>query len=310
MEKVSVIISAFSIERASTIKLCIESLKKQTIQPKEIILVLDPIDSVIEFYKNFVPSYVHIVVSKGFGMSNARNSAIKCAKGDIVAFIDDDAYASPEWLANLTKAYVDPLVVGVGGVAKPVWEGGYPQWFPEELYWVVGCSYEGLPENTGTVRNPIGCNMSFRRNLFEEVGYFTSAIAVGKNAWYHNLIGAEEAAFSLKVQKQYPCSKILHEPYAIIYHRIPKRRATLNYLLIRSYREGYSKALITRTSSKNQNVLSTEKNYMDTLLTKSIPRRLKKLYNPKNTLQMLVLFSGIAFVFLGYLACTLSKSYN
>jgi glycosyltransferase involved in cell wall biosynthesis len=307
VEKVSVIISAFSIERASTIRLCIESLKRQTLQPLEIILVLDPIDSVIEFYKNFVPPDVRIVISKGFGMSNARNSAIKCADGDIVAFIDDDAYASPEWLANLTKAYVDPLVVGVGGAAKPVWEGGYPQWLPEELYWIVGCSYKGLPENTGTVRNPIGCNMSFRRNLFEEVGYFTSAVSVGKNVWYHNLIGAEEAAFSLKVLRKYPHSKVLHQPHSIIYHRVPKKRATLTYLLTRSYREGYSKALITKASSKSQDSLSTERNYMNTLLKESIPKRLKKPYDPKNTLQVLVLFAGTVFVFFGYLSGTLSE---
>jgi len=36
-----------------------------------------------------------------------------------------------------------------------------PIWFPEELDWIVGCSYEGLPKRRTYVRNPIGCNMSF-----------------------------------------------------------------------------------------------------------------------------------------------------
>ena len=44
----------------------------------------------------------------------------------------------------------------------PWWPELAPRWLPEEFYWVVGCSYRGLPESVGPVRNPIGASMSMR----------------------------------------------------------------------------------------------------------------------------------------------------
>ena len=48
-------------------------------------------------------------------LSVSRNIGICMAQGDIVAFIDDDAIPEPEWLTQLVKPYVDPMVGGVGG---------------------------------------------------------------------------------------------------------------------------------------------------------------------------------------------------
>lgn len=74
------------------------------------------------------------------------------------------------WLEKLTIPFADPKVVGVGGWIVPHWPDSVPEWFPQTFYWVLGCSYEGLPETNAPIRNAIGANMAMRRKVFELVG--------------------------------------------------------------------------------------------------------------------------------------------
>ena len=97
---------------------------------------------------------------------------MRVARGDVVAFLDDDAEADPGWLEELLAQYDDPHVAGAGGRAMAVWPQRRPRWFPPEFDWVVGCSYTGLPETVSPVRNLIGAAMSFRRTIFDQLGSF------------------------------------------------------------------------------------------------------------------------------------------
>ena len=66
--------------------------------------------------------------------------------------------------------------MGVGGRVNAAWDGRRPRMFPPEFDWVVGCSYRGLPERQAPVRNMIGANMAFRREVFDAVGGFRSDV--------------------------------------------------------------------------------------------------------------------------------------
>jgi glycosyltransferase involved in cell wall biosynthesis len=297
LKGVSVIISTFSIDRANHVASCIKSLRKQTLPPDEIILVLDPDEALLEFYKSCMPHDVKIVVSEGYGLSYARNAGVKSAKGEIVAFIDDDAVADDRWLENLVKSYDDPLVVGVGGLIKPIWESSRPIWFPEELDWIVGCSYKGLPKNKAYVRNPIGCNMSFRKDVFGKVGYFRADIGRFKN----KPSAGEEAELTLRIFERIPGSKILYDPATVIYHRVPKARANLKYVVRRSFYEGFSKALILAHKSNPLKAMSSEGLYLKYLLQNTIPSKLKNLRKFENICQLMSLVISIFSTFVGYL---------
>jgi glycosyltransferase involved in cell wall biosynthesis len=295
--KFSIIISTYTKKRLTYVLDCIEAIKKQPLPDKEIILVLDPNKDLIETYKSHVPADVKIVVSKGYGLSNARNSGIESGEGDIMIFIDDDALPADEWLENLVKNYEDANVVGVGGFIKPVWEKHQPKWFPEELYWLIGCSYKGLPEHRSIMRNPIGCNMSFRKDVFERAGVFDSNIGrFGKK-----LLSGEEPELSLRVLGKMPGSKIIYDPSAVVYHRIDDSRNSFRYLLKRSFYEGLSKALMSSKQSLSK-TLSTEDNYLTYLFRTAIPSRLKRIYRFENVCQLLAMFFSISFVFLGFLS--------
>ena len=97
-------------------------------------------------------------------------------KGDVVAFLDDDAVAAVHWLEGLTAPNSDLRVVAVGGRAVPAWELHKPGWFPGEFNWVVGCTYTGHRAEPGPVRNVIGGNMSLWRDVIESAGGFRSVL--------------------------------------------------------------------------------------------------------------------------------------
>lgn len=262
--------------------------------PTEIFLVLDPNENLVSLYKSRIPSDVEIVISERFGLSEARNCGVQLARGEIVAFIDDDAVAAEDWLERLVQVYDDPSVVAVGGSIIPLWKGGRPKWFPEELYWIVGCSYRGLPESRAQVRNPIGCNMSFRRSIFKQVGFFRCDIGrFGKT-----LLASEETEFSIRISRKSPYSKIIYDPSAVVYHKVAKNRTNLRYLWKRSFYEGISKATITQRI--HSSTLTTEDNYLRFLAEVSIPSRLRKIYKPWNLSQIFVLLFSVSAVLAGF----------
>lgn len=291
------VIPTYSTERVGDVLACIRSLVNQTLQPKEILLVLDPNRALKDSYEARVSNGVKLVVSEAYGLSSARNAGVKNAEGEIVAFIDDDAFAERKWLANLVRNYDDPSVVGVGGFIEPLWEGGRPLWFPEELDWIVGCSYKGLPEEKARVRNPIGCNMSFRKSVFEDAGYFRPNLGrIGKR-----LLAGEEADLSLRILEKNPGSMIVYDPEAVVHHRVPKSRSSLEYCLRRSFYEGLSKAFIVKSTNISKNVLSTETNYL-THIRSALLSRLKRWRKLEDAYQLLTLVLALSSVFTGYVA--------
>jgi len=293
---VSVVICTYSRERLNDVVNCINSLKEQTLKPSEIILALDKNEALIDFYRSHMPSDIKIVVSEGTGLSNARNAGVKNARGDIIAFIDDDAIADKKWLENLVKNYNDPLVIGAGGLIIPQWENRRPYWFPEELDWIVGCSYKGFPKHKTSIRNPIGCNMSFRKYVFERAGYFKTNVG----RFGRKLLAGEEMEFSVRALEEIPASKIIYDPSAVVYHRIPESRAKIKYFLKRSFYEGVSKALIVKSKQNSKDILSSEQCYIRHLLTTAIPERLKRIYKPRSLCQLLVISLSIMLVLIGY----------
>jgi len=122
LKNISVIISTFSVDRLEYVLSCIESLKKQVLLPKEIFLVLDPDDNLVDFYKSHIPREISIKISEDYGLCNARNAGVDAATGEIVAFIDDDAVADENWLKELVTNYRNPDIVGVCGHVQPLWE--------------------------------------------------------------------------------------------------------------------------------------------------------------------------------------------
>ena len=252
---VSVVVCAFSDRRRPDLLAALKSLRQQTKAPHEVIVVIDHNPDLLGWIRENEPQVLAIENRNERGLSGARNSGVRVALGTVIAFLDDDAIADPTWIESLSSGYTDPRVVGAGGSVLPAWEHR-PAWFPEEFAWVVGCSYRGLPQGRSAVRNMIGCNMSFRREVFEELGGFTTELGrVGSKP-----LGGEETELCIRIGRHAPDRTLLYDPQTSVRHRVPRDRSTLRYFLSRCYSEGVSKAVLARLAG-TESGLSSERSY-------------------------------------------------
>ena len=85
-----------------------------------------------------------ILNEKNLGLSKSRNKGIKEAKGDVIAFFDDDAVADEHWLKELVRMYEEHDAIAAGGKILPEWEAKKPKFLPEEYYWLIGATHKGF----------------------------------------------------------------------------------------------------------------------------------------------------------------------
>ncbi len=254
--RASVVVCAFSSARTEQTVACVQSVLAQRPAPGQVIVVVDHNPELRARLRTRLPDLVEIVANQGErGLSSARNTALRRSRGDPIVFIDDDALAHPAWLWRLLAPFEDLTVLGTGGQARPAWERAQPAWFPDELLWVVGCSYRGLPP-TGEVRNPLGCNMAFRATAFARAGPFDTGIGrLGSRP-----LGCEETEFCVRVSREIPGARIVLVAGAEIDHFVPKERCRPRYLVRRCYYEGISKALVRKLGDTRS--LDTERAYV------------------------------------------------
>ena len=242
LPEVSVVICSYSEDRWDRLIGALDSVRTQTFPPKQTIVV---VDYNVDLYKRLiftVPDAVIVENAGPKGLSGARNTGAGIAKAEIVAFLDDDAEAEPDWLERLAAMYDDPDVLAVGGRVEPLWEAGRPGHFASELDWIVGCTYRGMPKVATEVRNVIGANMSFRAGVLERVGGFNTTL--GRQDAVP--LGCEETELCIRAVIGAPGSRVVYEPAALVHHHVPAERGTLRYMLARSWGEGISKAQVSR----------------------------------------------------------------
>jgi glucosyl-dolichyl phosphate glucuronosyltransferase len=258
---VSVVICTWTGARWRELREAIESVARQSRPPLETIVIVDHDPALLDRALAELGDVVVAPNVEARGLSGARNSGLALARGEIVAFLDDDAVAAPDWLQWLAGEYEDERVLGVGGAILPVWEK-QPHWFPAEFGWVVGCTYRGLPRERAAVRNLIGASMSFRRELLSELGGFRHGIGrLGTRP-----VGCEETEFCLRAEHARPGGSFVYQPLALVHHRVPAHRAQWRYFLARCYGEGLSKALIVGAAGFRRG-LATERAYTARALT-------------------------------------------
>lgn len=273
---VSVVVCCYSDRRWHDVVEAIKSLAEQTVAPAEVLLVVDHNPELLERARAAFDGVRVVANSRRRGLSGARNTGVELASGEIVAFLDDDAKADPDWLELLLRPYADAEVAAVGGNALPVWpDGRAPALLPPELYWVVGCAYRGQPVELAEVRNLMGCAMSFRLALVRELGGFAEQI--GRTASVP--LGCEETELCIRLRQRRPGAKILLQPAATVRHRVSADRVSWRYLRRRSWSEGLSKAAVARMVGQ-RDTLSTEQSYVRSVVSKALVRALGAAVRP------------------------------
>jgi cellulose synthase/poly-beta-1,6-N-acetylglucosamine synthase-like glycosyltransferase len=172
------------------------------------------------------------------GLSRARNTGASAARGELVAYIDDDAVAEAGWLDAHAAAFRDPSVVGTAGRVLPA-----PSATPAAQNWVAAVEDHGdapfhvdrtSPEwfeqaNFGGIG--IGANMAFRSGLFEDGWGFRESLGIGKG---ERPLGEEHYAFFTLIKEGHV---IAYLPDAVVYHDAPASMSDLRLMrrrLVRS----------------------------------------------------------------------------
>ena len=230
--------------RAAVLPGALRSLAEQTLAAEsyEIIVVdngsHDETQAIVGARLSQLPNlrYVH---EPKLGLSNARNTGWSHATGPIVAYLDDDAMASRDWLERILAAFetLQPTPGCVGGRIDPVWEVPRPAWLPDYcLPFLIVCDLSPDPVALPAGKFLVGTNMAFPRRLLEALGGFP--VELGP-------IGArfgsgEETMLQRWIRAQ---GHALHyDPAIRVRHQIPESRLSQRWLLRRMYWEGLSRA--------------------------------------------------------------------
>jgi GT2 family glycosyltransferase len=241
---IDVVIPAFTTKRWQLIERAVESASEQTIRPQRVILSVDNNEELLQRAQvrwSDTDGRVLVVAnestdhlegravherahgtSRRFGGGTARNAGARRADADVIAFIDDDAWAESDWTERLLQIYGNPRVVAVGGASLPYYETHRPAWFPDNFDWVFGCSYEGLPRTPSPLRHLIGSNMSVRRTAFEAVGGF-----VGSDF--------DDLNLCMRLVEAYGPEAVCYTPNAVVHHYVTRERVSWNYFYRRCY---------------------------------------------------------------------------
>ena len=178
------------------------------------------------------------------------------------------AIRTPEWIETLVKTYETTDAHAVGGRLDPKWLVGRPSFLPEESYWLVGVTHRGFADGPGEVRNTFGSNISFRADVFAELGGFD--VDIGGRKGDKNLQGGE-TELCARMREVYE-QGVWYDPEAEVAHKVFEYRTEFWWLVDRAFWQGYSKRamkdLLPETGDE-------EGEFLFRIVTKSVPKKCK-----------------------------------
>jgi glycosyltransferase involved in cell wall biosynthesis len=231
--KLSVILCTYN--RSRTLTAALDSVAASQV-PKDVdweVLVVDnnsrdKTREIIETYCERYPDRFRYFFESRQGKSHALNRGIREARGEILAFMDDDVTVEPTWLQNLTAPLQIRAWVGVGGRICPPKDVTVPSWIPLEGDHSMAGSL-ALFDRGAAPREltdpPYGTNMAFHREVFEKYGIFRTDLGPCPG----NEVRGEDTEFCLRLMNA--GEKLLYEPSAIVFHELPENRLRRQYFL-------------------------------------------------------------------------------
>ncbi|QJW35984.1 glycosyltransferase family 2 protein [Cellulosimicrobium protaetiae] len=209
---VSVVVVTYG--RPDSVRECLTHLARLRTAPLEVIVVdATPADTTRRLVRGEFPEVRLLHSTLGRGTTpESRQMGFAVTRGDVVAFIDDDAYVAPDWLDELVAPYEDPAVVAVGGRA----DNGIPGEESEGLGRIGRLLPDGRltghfgadPGRVIEVDHLLGANMSFRRSALAAIG--------GIRGNYPGTCLCEESDISLRLRAT--GGTLLFTPRAVVRH--------------------------------------------------------------------------------------------
>jgi glucosyl-dolichyl phosphate glucuronosyltransferase len=229
--KATVIVCSYN--RCQSLATTLESIAASTFSvPMEWeVLVIDNNSSdqtreVAEDFCRRFPDHFRYLFEPQQGKSNALNTGIREARGEILAFTDDDVTVEPTWLENLTASLHDDAWAGAGGRIYPARDVSPPHWLalkgPYSMAGLLALLDRG-EDACQLIEAPYGANMAFRKSMFEKYGGFRTDLGPPPK------LRGEDTEFCQRLMKA--GERLRYEPSAIAYHAVPENRLKKKYFL-------------------------------------------------------------------------------
>jgi len=259
--------------RARSLAAALESIVTQTLRQNvgwEILVVdnnsSDETRQVVDDFRGRYPERVRYLFEPQQGISHARNSGVRNARGDILTFIDDDETAEPEWLQNLTANLFGGEWAGAGGRILPIWTCARPSWLSDDssLTSAPLAMFDAGSEAGELTQSPFGANMAFRREVFDLCGGFRTDLGrAGKS-----LLSGEDSEFGRRVMAA--GRRLRYEPSALTYHPVEEYRVKREYFLQWWFNKGRSDIRESRNRSESAQLFGVPLRLIRSLIIETI----------------------------------------
>ncbi|MGN8214481.1 glucosyl-dolichyl phosphate glucuronosyltransferase [Halococcus salifodinae] len=302
--RVSVVLCTYDPAQFDVFSEAADTVLDQTHSPVELVIVVDGRPDLAERVREAYGEREDVVIhcnDANRGLLESRNTGAELASGEVVAFVDDDVRADPEWVERLVGAYERTGAPAVGGRMTPEWVAGRPAFLPAEFFWLVGVTHRGFgPDGdetaAGEVRNTFGSNISFDRDTFLDLGGFDPAIGGRKGD--ANLQGGE-TELCARLEREYGHG-VYYVPDARVAHKVFEYRTRPGWLADRAFWQGYSKRAMETFVADST---GEESAFLGRLLVEFFPGRLWDLLREpsrEHAARLVGLVAFTALVGIGY----------
>ena len=182
-----------------------------------------------EFERRF-PQHFRFLTEKKLGKSNALNTAIAAAKGDILAFTDDDVLCAPDYIQEIRTVFSLHGPDAAQGRVLLDCEGGWPEWL-DRTYLALMADLRDCGDQVIDLDGTLyGVNMVVRAEVFQKVGGFAPELGPGGIGMW------EDTEISLRM-RQAGC-RLLYAPQILVRHQWPRDRLTKSFIRKRFFQQG------------------------------------------------------------------------
>jgi len=303
----SIVVTSYTTERLKDIFELLDSIKSQTYKNIEVIFVAEHIkelyEKVREYGEKIGLTNFKVIYNEGeLGASGARNLGIKNAKGDIIAFVDDDVVLFPDWAEKMVETYKDHMIIGVTGSALPLWKDASLCWLPEEFHWIISCTTWLKAEKVVEIRNVWTENCSFRKEAFQISGLFSTHIGPKKGSMTGRRTDlSEDVEISLRIRKK-TAKRIVYNPEVKVWHKVYRERLRWRNIIQWSYWIGSSKRKLKKLYDKTDigiEPMEQEKRLLNRILFKLFPKTAKDFFKKPIPALRIILLGAVILFFVG-----------
>jgi glycosyltransferase involved in cell wall biosynthesis len=255
--RLSVVICTWN--RAESLQKTLESIENCRVPDGtdwEVLIVdnnsTDATSVICQSFLQINPERYRYFIERKQGKSFALNTAIENARGDVIAFTDDDVLVGVDWLSALLSAFDDNDNVGAAGKIVPIWNSKKPSWFtidgPYRLMLAIVAYDLGDQTQLCRIDNPpYGANLALRKRAFDKYGLFRTDLGPVAGTTFRG----EDSEYCRRLMSR--GETVIYMPRAVVHHPVPEERTTKRYF--ESWYFDYGRMLV-RTSGPSSTTTS------------------------------------------------------